>query len=145
MLATCFAKIQRNIIYSSLLSSNCFFLGSDLHRLIGGITCGLTIVKTSNHVIHEVMPSRSINFFLIVNLQVIKVKLPDFEDTKSEADMTPEEIRSKLKERGMQPPRPWIERPFYISSTGGVFEPYVPPEGDGKISPITVHVSINRI
>ncbi|XP_021917982.1 probable 39S ribosomal protein L45, mitochondrial isoform X2 [Zootermopsis nevadensis] len=77
--------------------------------------------------------------------KVIKVKLPDFEDTKSEADMTPEEIRSKLKERGMQPPRPWIERPFYISSTGGVFEPYVPPEGDGKISPITVHGAKQKV
>jgi large subunit ribosomal protein L45 len=84
------------------------------------------------------------SFFLIINFQFIKVELPNFEDMRSEADMTPEEIRSKMKEKGMQPPRPWIERPFYISCTGGVFEPYVPPEGDGKISPITVHVSINR-
>jgi len=81
----------------------------------------------------------------IIHFQVIKVTLPNFEDRRSEADMTPEEIRSKMKEKGIQPPRPWIERPFYISCTGGVFEPYVPPEGDGKISPITVHVSINSV
>lgn len=29
-----------------------------------------------------------------------------------------------------------MERPFYISTTGGTFEPYVPPEGDGKVSSI---------
>jgi hypothetical protein len=70
------------------------------------------------------------------------VNLPDFEDRRAEGELSPEEIRSKMKEKGIQPPRPWTERPFYISCTGGVFEPYVPPEGDGKISPITVHVSI---
>lgn len=77
--------------------------------------------------------------------KVIKVKLPDFEDRRTEDDMTPEEIRSKMKEKGIQPPRPWIERPFYISCTGGVFEPYVPPEGDGKISPITVHGAKQKV
>lgn len=34
------------------------------------------------------------------------------------------------------PPRPYFERPFFISATGGTFEPYVPPEGDGKISTV---------
>ncbi len=29
-----------------------------------------------------------------------------------------------------------MERPFYISTTGGIFEPYVPPEGDGKVSSV---------
>lgn len=29
-----------------------------------------------------------------------------------------------------------MERPFYITSTGGTFEPYVPPEGDGKVSSV---------
>lgn len=42
-----------------------------------------------------------------------------------------------MKERGIAPPRPYMERPFYISSTGGTFEPYVPPEGDGKVSSIS--------
>jgi large subunit ribosomal protein L45 len=30
-----------------------------------------------------------------------------------------------------------MERPFYVSSTGGTFEPYIPPEGDGKKSAIS--------
>lgn len=32
------------------------------------------------------------------------------------------------------PPRPWMERAFHISCTGGTFEAYVPPEGDGRAS-----------
>lgn len=41
-----------------------------------------------------------------------------------------------MKKRGLEPPRPYMERPFYIASTGGIFEPYVPPEGDGKVTSI---------
>ena len=64
----------------------------------------------------------------------VKIELPNLNE-KFE-DFTPDEQRSKMKERGVMPPRPYFERPFYISSTGGVFEPYVPPEGDGKISTV---------
>lgn len=46
-----------------------------------------------------------------------------------------------MKERGMFPPRPWMERPYEVSSTGDIFEPYVPPEGDGKASYISKEVS----
>jgi len=68
----------------------------------------------------------------------IKVKLPDYEEeSKSSDELSREQIRSKMKERGLLPDRPWSEKPFYISSTGGVFEPYIPPEGDGKVSFIT--------
>lgn len=68
-------------------------------------------------------------------------------------DLSKEEQRSRMKERGVKPPRPWMERPFYLGSvsvwqpstktrdlistsfqTSNVFEPYVPPEGDGKLS-----------
>ncbi|XP_026739227.1 probable 39S ribosomal protein L45, mitochondrial [Trichoplusia ni] len=62
----------------------------------------------------------------------LKVELPD--PNEDFAALGPEKIRQKMKERGLLPPRPWMERPFYISATGGVFEPYVPPEGDGKAS-----------
>ncbi|XP_068619963.1 large ribosomal subunit protein mL45 [Battus philenor] len=61
----------------------------------------------------------------------LKIKLPDFDDA---GEMSPEKMRQKMKERGMLPPRPWVERPICISATGGVFEPYIPPEGDGKAS-----------
>lgn len=52
-------------------------------------------------------------------------------------DLSDDEVKSRLKERGLLPPRPWVERPYYISSTGGMFEPYVPPEGDGKRSTLS--------
>lgn len=68
-------------------------------------------------------------------MKVVKVKLPDFKE--EDGNLTEEEIRSKLKEVGLQPPRPWVERQFFVSTTGSVFEPYIPPEGDGKVSAIT--------
>jgi large subunit ribosomal protein L45 len=49
---------------------------------------------------------------------------------------TPERRRSEMKKKGLEPPRPYMERPFYIACTGGIFEPYVPPEGDGKVTSI---------
>ncbi|XP_049763647.1 probable 39S ribosomal protein L45, mitochondrial [Schistocerca cancellata] len=69
-------------------------------------------------------------------LKVQKIELPNFEEDTDE--LSEEEVRSRLKERGLLPPRPWVERPFFISCTGGAFEPYVPPEGDGKMSIISV-------
>lgn len=74
-------------------------------------------------------------------LQVIKVELPDFEAAaETTQGMKPDEIRAKLKERGMLPPRPWMERPYEISSTADIFEPYVPPEGDGRASYVSKEV-----
>lgn len=72
------------------------------------------------------------------HLKFIKVDLPDFESLrKPPEELTKEEIKAKMKERGILPDRPWVEKPMFISSTGSVFEPYVPPEGDGKVSAIT--------
>ncbi|CAG9130929.1 39S ribosomal protein L45-mitochondrial [Plutella xylostella] len=62
----------------------------------------------------------------------MKFEIPDYNEDNS--TVPPEKIRQKMKERGFLPPRPWAERPFSISATGGTFEPYVPPEGDGKAS-----------
>ncbi|ODN05012.1 putative 39S ribosomal protein L45, mitochondrial [Orchesella cincta] len=70
-------------------------------------------------------------------LKVIKVDLPDFNEAAESKNYSPDEVRAKMKERGMSPPRPWMERPFEISSTSDIFEPYVPPEGDGKASYIS--------
>uniref|UniRef100_A0A1B0DHF6 Large ribosomal subunit protein mL45 n=1 Tax=Phlebotomus papatasi TaxID=29031 RepID=A0A1B0DHF6_PHLPP len=67
--------------------------------------------------------------------KVIKIKIPNLNEKPG--DLTEDEMKSRLRERGLLPPRPWMERPFYISCTGGIFEPYVPPEGDGKMSSIT--------
>lgn len=74
------------------------------------------------------------------NFQVTKVDLPDFQE-KREEDITPEKFRSQLKKMGLQPHKFWNERVFYVSNTGAVLEPYVPPEGDGKLSAVSVGVS----
>jgi len=76
-------------------------------------------------------------------LQVIKVDLPDFDKDRNNDDISPEKMRAILQEKGIQPNRPWNERNFYVSNTGTVFEPYVPPEGDGKLSAISVGVRTN--
>lgn len=73
-------------------------------------------------------------------LKVVKMELPKYNEKPE--DVSEDEVRMKMKERGVLPPRPWVERPFYLSATGGIFEAYVPPEGDGKISPITTQVRI---
>lgn len=67
--------------------------------------------------------------------KVIKVDLPNFNEKVSE--MSPNKIRQRMKEMGVLPPRPWMERPFHVSSTGTLIDPYVPPEGDGKMSMVT--------
>ncbi|XP_047511304.1 probable 39S ribosomal protein L45, mitochondrial [Pieris napi] len=62
----------------------------------------------------------------------LKINLHDYNE---DIDNLPEEkVRQKMKERGLLPTRPWNDRPFYVSATGGVFEAYIPPEGDGKAS-----------
>lgn len=71
-------------------------------------------------------------------LKVMKVEIPDF--TKKTEDVTEEDLRKELKKRHIMPPRPWAETTPFLHSTGGIFEPYVPPEGDGKVSPISKQV-----
>jgi len=69
------------------------------------------------------------------------VELPDYEKDKMDSeDYSPEKLRTRYKEKGIQPTRPWIERSTFINNTGSIIEPYVPPEGDGKISPISTAV-----
>lgn len=73
----------------------------------------------------------------------INIDLPDLNEKTD--DLPKDEIRTRMKKMGLIPPRPWMERPFFISSTGGIFEPYVPPEGDGKVSIISTAVSIRGL
>ncbi|XP_029634515.1 probable 39S ribosomal protein L45, mitochondrial isoform X2 [Octopus sinensis] len=61
----------------------------------------------------------------------LKIDLPDFEKHQREKKMSPDELRMKMKKEGKVPPRSHEERPINISSTGGIFESFVPPEGDG--------------
>ncbi|KAJ8924419.1 hypothetical protein NQ315_007215 [Exocentrus adspersus] len=80
---------------------------------------------------------------LFRRLKVMKVDLPNYREKPE--DLSEEQIRSKLKEQGLLPPRPWVERQFFIHSTGAVFEPYVPPEGDGKVSPVSKQGAMQSI
>lgn len=75
-------------------------------------------------------------FKLLRRQKVVKIDLPNFEEKPG--DLSSEEMKSRMRERGVLPPRPWMERPFFISCTGGVFQSYVPPEGDGKKSAVTM-------
>ncbi|XP_015110350.1 probable 39S ribosomal protein L45, mitochondrial [Diachasma alloeum] len=68
--------------------------------------------------------------------KVIKIKLPDYQKEEDE-ELAAEKVRTKMKEQGLQPSRPWVERPIFISCTGAIFEEYVPPEGDGKFSAVS--------
>ncbi|KFM81478.1 putative 39S ribosomal protein L45, mitochondrial, partial [Stegodyphus mimosarum] len=69
--------------------------------------------------------------------KVIKVVLPDFDQMRRDEKLSVEEMRSKLKEKGIAPARSWHEKPMFISCSSSIFDPYVPPEGDGKISALS--------
>lgn len=69
--------------------------------------------------------------------KVLKMNLPDFDESIRNQKLSPEEMRSKMKREGQHPPRRFDDKPMLISCTGSVFEPYVPPEGDGLASIIS--------
>ena len=54
--------------------------------------------------------------------------------------MTPEEQRAFYKKEGILPPKSYSEKPFFMSSTGAIFDAYVPPEGDGRASILSKEV-----
>ncbi|KAL7287603.1 hypothetical protein TKK_0018250 [Trichogramma kaykai] len=70
--------------------------------------------------------------------KVIKIDLSRFESQNEDPDnLSHSQRRQKMKERGIFPQKPWLEKPMYISCTSAIFEPYIPPEGDGKFSAIS--------
>lgn len=69
--------------------------------------------------------------------KVWPVDLPDFDYMRKErSTMGPDEVRSKLKEKGVAPPSPWNEREIYTPCTIAIIDPYKPPEDGGKSSSI---------
>lgn len=68
--------------------------------------------------------------------KVLKVELPDFDKYRQKDDMraSPDEIRTRLKERGIAPHRNWLEKPIYVGDTTKIVDEYVPPEGDAVAS-----------
>jgi len=71
--------------------------------------------------------------------KTIKIELQDFEFERRRYrdEVTPEELKEKMKKLGIAPSTPAQEKPIYISSTGTLIDEYVPPEGDGKASLIS--------
>ncbi|XP_058795757.1 large ribosomal subunit protein mL45 isoform X2 [Phymastichus coffea] len=58
-------------------------------------------------------------------------------ECENSQELSEDEKRLRLKEKGIFPSKPWLEKPTYISCTGNIFESYVPPEGDGKFTTVT--------
>lgn len=67
--------------------------------------------------------------------KVWKIDLPDFDHMRKEdVSVKPDEVRSKLKEKGIAPPSNWDEREVYTPCTLSIIDPYKPHEGEGKYS-----------
>lgn len=65
--------------------------------------------------------------------KVWKIELPDFDKMRlDEKTITPDQVRSKLKEKGVAPPRPWDERTVYSPCTMMLIDAYKPKEDEGK-------------
>jgi len=54
-----------------------------------------------------------------------KVQLPDFEsDHKKNKQLTPEEMRSVMKQKGVVPHRSWHERPMVSTCSPSIIDPF---------------------
>ncbi|KAG8186390.1 hypothetical protein JTE90_026808, partial [Oedothorax gibbosus] len=111
-----------------------------LHSSLPGGSC---VCATPVHPANILIPVRHIKkhwnqkFRKERSMKVVKVVLPDFDEKRRDEKLSLEQLRSKLKEKGIAPPRAWNEKPMYMSCTTGIFESYIPPEGDGKISALS--------
>ncbi|XP_071478311.1 large ribosomal subunit protein mL45-like [Diadema antillarum] len=54
-------------------------------------------------------------------------------------------ILDTLRKAGIRPGQQYQERPITITCTGDFFEPYVPPEGDGKASSLSTEGAKQRL
>lgn len=102
---------------------------------IGMLLPGMQNTLQMQQVRHRQTKHWKPEFKRLRKMKFVKIDLPNLREKPD--DISKEEMRSRMKERGVLPPRPWMERPFHISCTGGIFEAYVPPEGDGKKSIIS--------
>lgn len=102
---------------------------------VGILMPGLQNVLQIQQVRHRQTKHWKPEFKRLRRQKFIKLDIPNLREKPQ--DFSKEEMRTRMKERGVLPPRPWMERPFHISCTGGIFEAYVPPEGDGKKSIIS--------
>jgi len=75
--------------------------------------------------------------------KVKKIELIDFHEP-SIMDLSPQEQRMKMKRMGVYPSRPWSEKPVHMDSTQNILDKYVPIEGDGKSSIISLEGAKQR-
>lgn len=67
-------------------------------------------------------------------------------DEKEEWKKDPKKMVFGLLEKaGIKPGRQYAERPITITCTGDFFEPYIPPEGDGKASTLSKEGAKQRL
>nr|SVE84505.1 EOG090X0DDP [Daphnia pulex] len=99
-------------------------------RNVPAVSAGIQVRHIAKHWLPQ--------FKKLRRLKVQKVKLPNFREDQDASKLSPDQIRARMKEQGMLPPRSWMERPVFVSATSSVFEAYVPPEGDGKLSALTL-------
>ena len=70
------------------------------------------------------------------------IELPfdrEFRERQKMGTLTQMEMNEWMKEVGMDHGRSWQrERPLFLKSSEGVYDKYIPPEGDGKASPLSL-------
>lgn len=54
-------------------------------------------------------------------------------ESHDHSNMSVEEMRSFMKEKGIVPHRPWDEKPLVVNCSQEIIERYVPPPQDGKV------------
>lgn len=75
---------------------------------------GFLVASSNNQQIRGINKHWNPKWRKLRGLKVIKVKLPNYHEKPGE--VTPEEKKARLKERGVKPMRPWNERPMYLST-----------------------------
>lgn len=73
---------------------------------------------------------------------VLKFELPDYDKIRDDSKKTFEEQRAKSIKEGIEPPISFEYKPLNITTSSEIFDPYVPPEGDGKSTIISKEVII---
>ncbi|OUC40765.1 hypothetical protein D917_03815, partial [Trichinella nativa] len=85
-------------------------------RLLNPFEIGLTCIATSG----TALANRHWNpkFKKLRGEKFLKVALPDYDKIREREEMSIKDLRIELKKLGIQPHRPWRERPIHISSSG---------------------------
>ncbi|KFD49931.1 hypothetical protein M514_09145 [Trichuris suis] len=66
--------------------------------------------------------------------KVLKITLPDYDKLRKQEELSMKDLRAELKKMGLPPHRPWRERPIHVSCSGDIFDPFLPPEDESKVS-----------